>query len=238
MSTHTLPNRRGRTLALPMIVVGLLGTSVLLSAAVRTSFPSLGAAANPVILGGAGVTCTSSSVTGVVSSKLTVTKSAGCSIAGVIHEGDATAMSEFADFLTAYNGFKALPCPAANNLTGQALAGKTLAPGVYCFSSTANLTSGNLTLSGPSSGTWVFQVGTGLTTGAAQVIMAGGGGACNVYWALGTNGTIGTNTKFQGNILAGSGVTFTGANSSLVGRALAQTAVTLTGATVSGCGRR
>ena len=52
---------------------------------------------------------------------------------------------------------------------------------------------------------------------------------------LGTAATIGTGTTFQGNILAGSAVTFTGANSRLVGRALAQTAVTMTGTTISGC---
>jgi len=237
MFTHNLPSRFARAYALPRAAVGLIGMTVMLSAAYRTaSLPSLGTAANVVILGGAGVTCTSSSVTGVVSSKLTVTKAAGCSIAGVIHQGDATAVDAFKDFLTAYSALQGLACPAANNRTGVALSGKTLAPGVYCFNSRADLTSGNLTLAGPSSGTWVFQIGSGITTGTAQVVMSGGGQACNVYWVTGTAATIGSDTKFQGNILAGSGVTFTGANSSLVGRAMAKTAVTLTGTTISACG--
>jgi type VI secretion system secreted protein VgrG len=60
--------------------------------------------------------------------------------------------------------------------------------------------------------------------------MASGGQACNVYWVVGTAATIGTGSKFQGNILAGSAVTFSGTGSSLVGRALAKTAVTMTGA--------
>jgi len=94
----------------------------------------------------------------------------------------------------------------------------------------ADLTAGTLTLAGPASGVWVFQIGTAITTGPAQVVMAGGGQACNVYWAPGTTGTIGTSSKFQGNILAGSGVAFSGTGSSLVGRALAKTAVTMTGA--------
>ena len=64
----------------------------------------------------------------------------------------------------------------------------------------------------------------------ARIQLAGGGQACNVYWALGTKGTIGTSSKFQGNLLAGSAVAFTGTGSSLVGRALAKTAVTMTGA--------
>jgi Ice-binding-like len=196
--------------------------------------PSLGGAANFAVLGGAGVTCTASTDTGNVGSKLTVTQTPTCSIAGAIHQGDATAVGAFNGFLTAYRAFNALPC--GTNLTGQALGGKTLAPGVYCFpSTTAGLTTGTLTLNGPSSGVWVFQVGTAITTGTAQVVMAGGASACNVYWVLGTAATIGTGARFQGNILAGSAVTFTGANSSLVGRALAQTAVTTTGTTIYGC---
>jgi hypothetical protein len=196
--------------------------------------PSLGAAANFAVLGGAGVTCTASTVTGNVGSKLTVTQTPTCGIAGAIHQGEATAVSAFNAFLTAYRALNALPC--GTNLTGQALGGKTLAPGVYCFpGTTAGLTSGTLTLAGPSSGVWVFQVGTAVTTGAAQVVMAGGASACNVYWVLGTAATIGTGASFRGNILAGSAVTFTGANANLVGRALAQTAVTMTGTTISGC---
>lgn len=241
MNSHKQPLRLVRALATPTLFVGLLASLPMLSAelgrpAAGTNTPSLGAAANVVILGGAGVSCTSTAVTGNVSSKLTVTQSPTCSISGDIHQGDASAVGAFNDFLTAYAAFKALPCPPANNRTGQALGGKTLAPGVYCFNTTADLTNGNLTLSGPSSGTWVFQVGSGLTTGTAQVIMASGGQACNVYWALGTNGTVGADTRFQGNILAGSSVTFTGANSSLVGAALAKTAVTMTGTKISGCG--
>jgi hypothetical protein len=215
--------------------VGILGTLTLLFAATLSAYaltpaPFLGAATKFVALGGAGVTCTKSNVgVGAVGSKKTVTMTPSCSIAGAIHQGDATAVAGFNDFLTAYTALNAKICPPANNLTGKALGGMRLAPGVYCFSTTAALTKGILTLAGPSSGVWVFQVGTGLKTGTAQVIMASGGQACNVYWALGTTGTIGTGTQFQGNILAGSSVDFTGNKSSLVGRALAQTAVTMTG---------
>ena len=188
-----------------------------------------------MVLGGAGVTCTASTITGNVGSKLTVTQTPTCSVAGAIHQGDAAAVGAYNTFVTAYTNFNALACGAGKNLTGQPLGGKTLAPGVYCFNTTADLTTGILTLRGPSSGVWVFKIGTGITTATAQVVMAGGASACNVYWVLGTAGTIGTGTKFQGNILAGSAVTFTGANSSLVGRALAKTAVTMTGTTITGC---
>src|ERR1039457_1084766 len=191
---------------------GILATVAVLAAAplsayASSSAPFLGGAAKFVVLGGAAVTCTKSSVgLGAVGSKLTITKTATCSIAGATHAGDATAVAAFNAFSTAYTALKAKTCSPANNLTGQALGGKTLAPGVYCFNKTA-----------------------GLTTAASQVVMASGGQACNVYWALGTTGTIGTGSKFQGNLLAGSGVAFTGAGSSLVGRALTKTAVTMTG---------
>jgi hypothetical protein len=207
------------------------------SAAVLASAPSLGTAANFVVLGGAGVTCTASHVTGVVGSKLTVTNNPPpCSIIGAIHQGDATAVNAFNDFSTAYTNFNALTCDPANTLTGQPLGGMRLAPGVYCFpNTTADLTTGTLTLAGPASGIWVFQIGTAITTGTAEVVLTGGAQACNVYWVLGKAATIGTDTRFRGTILAGSAVTFTGANSSLVGRALAKTAVTMTGTTITGC---
>src|SRR5580700_10481548 len=174
---------------------GILATVAVLAAApvaasAATSAPFLGAAAKFVVLGGSGVTCTKSTIgLGAVGSKLTVTKTTTCGIAGAIHAGDATAVTAFNAFSTAYTALKAKTCPPANNLTGQALGGRTLAPGVYCFNSSAGLTSGILTLAGPSSGVWVIQVGTSLTTATSQVVMAAGGQACNVYWAPGTTGT-------------------------------------------------
>jgi hypothetical protein len=202
-----------------------------------TVAPSLGTASNFVVLGGAGVTCTASAVSGDVGSLVSVTGFTNlCTLAGTVHALDAAATTAFADFAVAYNALAAMPCNAANNLTGQTLAGKTLAPGVYCFpSTTADLTAGTLTLDagGDANAVWVIQVGTAITTGSASVAMINGGQQQNVFWQLGTAATIGTDTAFTGNILAGSAITFTGANASLVGRALAKTAVTMTGANLS-----
>src|ERR1039457_5478791 len=157
---------------------GILATVAVLAAAplsayASSSAPLLGGAAKFVVLGGAGGTCNKSAGgPGAVGSKLTVTKTATCSNAGAIHAGDATAVAAFNAFGAAYTALKAKTCPPANNLTGQALGGKTLAPGVYCFNKTAGLTSGIVTLAGPSSGVWGFQVGTGLTTAASQAGVA------------------------------------------------------------------
>ena len=88
------------------------------TSAAATSTPSLGAASGFAVLGGAGVTCTASTVvTGDVGSLLTVTQTPTCTIAGGarhIHEGDATANLAFNDFATAYDAFKGMTCPPAN----------------------------------------------------------------------------------------------------------------------------
>jgi len=196
--------------------------------------PSLGTAAGFTVLGGAGVTCTASTVAGLVGSSLTVTQTPSCTIAAV-DAGDTVATTAVADFGAAYGVVAAMTCDPANNLTGQELGGMTLSPNVYCFNTTADLTSGTLTLNGPADGIWIFQIGTGITTGTSSVVMAGGGLPCNVFWETGTTATIGEGMAFQGNILAGSSIGFTGASSSLIGRALAKTAVTMTGANISSC---
>src|SRR5471030_1620077 len=96
---------------------GILATVAVLSAAslsayASSSAPFLGGAAKFVVLGGAGVTCTKSTVgLGAVGSKLTITKTATCSIAGAVHAGDATAVTAFTAFRTAYNALKAKTCP-------------------------------------------------------------------------------------------------------------------------------
>jgi hypothetical protein len=218
-----------------------VGSSSNILSFAAASAPSLGAAANFAVLGGTSVTCTGSAVIGDVgvSPGTSVTgfppTSSLCILAGTVHAGDATAALAHANFVTAYDALVAMTCDPANHLTGD-LGGRSLAPGVYCFATTAGLT-GQLTLTG--SGPWVFQIGTGLTTGTgttgpASVVMAGGD-PCNVFWQIGTKATIGTGTKFQGNILAGTAVTFTGIGSSLVGRALAKAEVTMTGTNITAC---
>lgn len=232
---------------------GRLSACLIAMAAFLSTVPIHGALAQSTVssfavLGGAGVTCTTSSVVGDVGSLLSVTgfpppTPALCTLVGTVHAADAVATAAFEEVFGVgrfYDMLDAMACDAAHNLTGQPLGGKVLSPGVYCFDTTADLTSGTLTLNGggDSNAFWVFQVGTAITTGTASVTMTNGGQACNVFWQLGTAATIGTGTAFMGNILAGSAITFTGANSSLFGRALAKTAVTMTGTsiTAANCG--
>ncbi len=146
---------------------------------------------------------------------------------GIIHAADANAGQAQNDVTNAYDILDSAPCD--HDLTGQDLGGMTLTGGVYCFSSSAQLT-GQLTLNaqGNASTVFIFQVGSTLTTASnSSVLITNGGLDCNVFWEVGSSATIGTSTTFRGNILALTSITLTtGANVS--GRALARNgAVTL-----------
>jgi len=153
---------------------------------------------------------------------------------GTIHAGDAVALLAHTDLSTAYNVLAAEP-PTAD-LTGQDLGGKTLTPGVYHFSSSSQLT-GTLTLDaqGDPNARFDFQIGSTLTTASgASVVLINAADGCNVDWQVGSSATLGTDTTFEGNILALTSITLETRANILSGRALAQNgAVTLDSNNVS-----
>ncbi|HVS74426.1 MAG TPA: ice-binding family protein [Candidatus Acidoferrales bacterium] len=164
------------------------------------------------------------SITGFVG---TVPSGSPGTITGTFHQGDATAATAQGDLTTAYNNAAGAAGGAA--LVGD-LGGLTLTPGVYKQSS-SELITGNLTLDGGgnANGTWIFQIGSTLTTAAgnSNIILINGANAHNVVWQVGASATLGTNTIFQGTILAQASITLT-TGATLNGRALARTgAVTL-----------
>lgn len=143
----------------------------------------------------------------------------GTVVNGVFHATDATAATAHADAQAYYTSAAGLAC--GTNLTGQDLGGKTLAPGVYCFNTSAQLT-GALTLAGTSStSSYTFIIGSTLTTASgSSVILTGGVVNGNVSWIVGSSATLGSGTAFQGIIDAVASITLdTGA--SLLGRAWA-----------------
>lgn len=147
---------------------------------------------------------------------------------GTIHAGDAVAVQAHSDLITSINALAGLA--PTQDLTGQNLGGLTLLPGVYSFSSTAQLT-GALTLNAlmNSDALFVFQIGQSLTTASnSSVHFINGGDGCNVFWQVGSSATLGTTTAFEGNILADQSITLNTGASILDGRALAENgAVTL-----------
>ena len=86
------------------------------------------------------------------------------------------------------------------------LGGQTLTPGVYYFESSAGLT-GTLTLSGGPSDVWIFQIGSTLITASDSHVVIGDAQPCNVIWQVGSSATLGTNTDFNGTILAHTSIT-------------------------------
>lgn len=97
--------------------------------------------------------------------------------------------------------------------TGNALVqGDNLfAPGVY-QSTTSLLVTGDLTLDGQNDpdASFIFQSSSTIGTAAgARILLINGAKASNVYWQAGTSATLGTNSVWQGNILAGADITMT-----------------------------
>jgi hypothetical protein len=199
---------------------------------VKPAGPSLGRATSFVVLGGSTVTNTGATAItgdlGVSSPGVSVTGfPPGTMARGAQHVGDPAANQAQADAQSAYAVLAGKPCTTP--LTGQDLGGKSLAPGVYCFTSSAQLT-GRLVLDGRGKGdnaVWIFQIASTLTTATnSSVVMSKGGRAGNVFWQVGSGATLGTGTAFAGNILAYSSITMNTA-SNLSGRALAREAVTM-----------
>jgi len=146
---------------------------------------------------------------------------------GAIHIADGVAAQAMSDANTAYTALAGQPCNV--NLTDKDLGGMTLTPGVYCFDTSAQLT-GDLVLDalGNPLAVWVFKVGSTLTTASgSSVSVINGGQALKVFWQVGSSATLGTTTRFSGNILARISVTLTN-GASLIGRAFGLTgAVTM-----------
>ena len=121
--------------------------------------------------------------------------------------------------------------PGVTELGAGDIGGMTLAPGVYKWG-TGLLIPTDVTLNGPATGVWIFQIAQDLTMASGtKIVLAGGALPRNVFWQVVGLVDLGTIAHAEGVVLTQTSVTLrTGA--SINGRLLAQTAVNIDGSTV------
>ena len=155
-------------------------------------------------------------------------------VTGTIHLTDppppsaTSAAAGQAALTVAYLDLAGRTAPAPATVAGD-LGGLRLAPGLYKSTSTLGIT-GTLTLDGGGNANaiWIFQVASSLTTMSnSSIVLAGSASSHNIFWQVGSSATLGTNSTFNGSILALTDITLT-TGATLNGRALARNgAVTL-----------
>lgn len=222
---------------------------------VRAKAVNLGTAGNYVILAKSGISTVPPSA---ILGNIGVSPIAGTAITGFAMTADATNVFSTSDQVSGkiYAADFATPTPA--NLTaavgdmeraftdaaGRAadvtelgagdIGGKTLAPGVYKWSTDVLVpVNTNVTLSGRSTDVWIFQIAGNLTMASAtSILLKGGALPKNVFWQVSGLADLGTTAHLEGVVLSQTAATLkTGA--SVDGRLLAQTAVTLDQSTVA-----
>jgi hypothetical protein len=216
------------------------GFAAILCGTSQASGQSLGAAQSFAVVGGSTVTAagTGSFITGDVG------VSPGTSITGFpaqatvvppygTHGNDAAAIAAQGSTGALYT---TLMNTGGATLIGAELGGAMLGPGVYSFSSTANIAAGTaLTLSG--AGTYIFQVGSAVTANVgSNVLLLNGANPCNIFWQVTSAATL-NGATFAGTVVAQANVTL-GVGAVLSGRALttALGSVTLSGGnTIGSC---
>ena len=142
---------------------------------------------------------------------------------GVNHAGDAVTQQGKLDLGLAYvDAAGRLPTVTFPPIAE--LGGLILGSGVYNDPSSFSIT-GILTLDagGDPDAVWIFQSGSTLITASgSNILLIGSAKASNVFWQVGSSATLGTNSHFEGSILASDSIALnTGA--SLNGRVLAKT---------------
>lgn len=237
---------KNKKLSFAMMFVGIVLYTLVISAA---QLPvDLGTAGNFVVLSKAGISTTgTTSITGDIGvSPIDSTAITGFGlimdssnefatsslVTGKVYAADYTTPTDtllttaIMDMQTAYSDSAGRTLPDFTELGAGEIGGRTLTPGLYKWSTGLSISS-DVTLSGSSTGIWIFQIAETLEISSGkQIILSDGAQAKNIFWQVGGQTTLGTTSKFSGNILSKTLIEMnTGAT--LNGRALAQTAVTL-----------
>ena len=208
----------------------------LLAMTALAAFPSranagitLGTAGDFAVLGGSAVTNTGPSIIqggdvgGGPGSTITGFPPGRLAAPYTFHAGDSAATRAHEDLRNAFNAAAALT--PTQELSGRDLGGLVLTPGVYSFSSSAQLT-GMLTLDdlGDPNAQFVFQIASTLTTATNSSVVTIDGGSSpggSVFWQVGSSATLGAGGAFEGHILALTSITVNSGATILDGSVLA-----------------
>jgi hypothetical protein len=159
-------------------------------------------------------------------------------VTGFLYAADMTAptpssmTTAISNMHTAYTDAAGRTLPDFLNLGAGTLNGNTLAPGLYNWGSTVNIT-GNITISGAANDVWIFQMSGNLIVGNGKSIILGGAAqAKNIFWQVAGQATLGTTSHFEGIILSQTAITLQ-TSATMNGRALAKTQVALQKSTVT-----
>ncbi|MCD4713118.1 MAG: DUF3494 domain-containing protein [Clostridiales bacterium] len=190
-----------------LLMITMIGPTVSMAAETTLNF---GTAESFAILAGSTITNTgTTTITGdvglhpgtIFSGQETAT------VIGEIHIADAVALQAKNDHTSAFND----AAGRTINTTESELGGKTLTPGVYSSATSFQIT-GTLTLDGQNNAdsVFIFQTGSTLTTASASKIeLINGASYNNIFWQVGSSATLGTNSEFEGTILAAQSITAT-----------------------------
>jgi uncharacterized repeat protein (TIGR02543 family) len=141
-----------------------------------------------------------------------------------------TAVSDMEKAFTTANGLTT-PAPVVGLYAGD-ISGRTLAPGLYKWSTGVLITNAGVTLNGGANDTWVFQISQDLTVNNNAIItLTGGAQAKNIFWVVSGQATLGSSADFSGIILSQTLISLN-SGAKVTGKLLAQTAVTLNASTV------
>ncbi|KAG1679793.1 hypothetical protein FOA52_012704 [Chlamydomonas sp. UWO 241] len=193
----------------------------------------LGTAANYVVIAGAGVTSTGfTKLTG----NLGLSPAADIYITGfppgemvgdsVMDAANGDSAAGMFDLTAAYNDAAGrVLCPVS--IIGN-LGGMTIYPGLYKSTSGLEVTGSDLTLDarGDKDAVFIFQArmaSTFLSTTGMKVILSGGAQAKNIFWQVGSSGTLEVGSVFEGTMMADQSIS-TGTGVVVNGRILARIA--------------
>ncbi|HZH04662.1 MAG TPA: ice-binding family protein [Myxococcaceae bacterium] len=133
---------------------------------------------------------------------------------------------------SAYTDAANRPTPDFLELGTGNIGGKTLAPGLYKWTSSVTIPT-NVTISGGANDVWIFQTTGDLSSSSAtRVNLEGGALAKNIFWQVAGKVTLGARSHFEGILLCKTEVTLE-TEATMNGRVLAQTQVALQKATVT-----